>query len=476
MINRWLRYGQMRRSVVVGILLSAALGLWSCKSAPPPPEAELPTVTLKPIEAPPEMDSIHCAIAADSPSLALMHVASEMGYFNDEGLEIQITKVSPSRSPKQLSLLNLLLQEDIDCVAQTLDGYLRTQDGQLFQTAVIASLYTSTGADGLVVTTPISSLADLLDQPIGGDRHHPGMLLTYHALRQLGYSPDDVVIKPIEWDSPLDPEADVEVGEDAQNSEDTADVDDTNAANDANDNTVDETSVKEDAEESGSHNSSDTENKEPNEEPLTETTTASTSESAIESAIESATALDSEPDSEPDFDSLTEELPVRPSYANVFREEGVVAIAASEPRLSHIVEDTGGQLLLTSVDVEDLLMGTLIVERSDLEKDSDRYRALLRGLYQAIALYESDQSTFLNTAAATSDRSALELDQMLKGMSYTSYSDLQRIIGAGASTGNLFQTFADLNAIHQDLELQNGPLFYDDHIDNRLIPNLFDPE
>ena len=193
------RYEHMHRLMVMGSLLSiTALGLWSCKSAPPPePEPELPEVTLKPVESAPALDPIHCAIAADSPSLALMHVASEMGYFEKEGLELEITKVSPSTSPKQLSLLNLLLQEDIDCVAQTLDGYLRTQDGQLFQTAVIASLYTSTGADGLVVTSPIESIEDLLDQTIGGDRHHPGVLLTYQSLRQLGYSADDFVIQPL---------------------------------------------------------------------------------------------------------------------------------------------------------------------------------------------------------------------------------------------------------------------------------------
>lgn len=448
MINRWQRYGQVRRSVVVGALLGAALGLGSCRSTPPP-EAELPTVTLKPVEAPPAIESIHCAIAADSPSLALMHVASEMGYFQDEGLEIQITKVTPSRSPKQLSLLNLLLQDDIDCVAQTLDGYLRTQDGQLFQTAVIASLYTSTGADGLVVTAPISSIEDLLDQTIGGDRHHPGILLAYQSLRQLGYSPDDVVIKPLDLGNTLDTVAASGSGID---SEAVADSDSEAVA---------------DAQEPGER--TDLENINDDDDPVNDGESIDIDEDILEGDDSALSEVD------PDAEQATDQPTVRPSYANIFREEGVVAIAASEPILSHIVDDTGSQLLLTSVDVEDLLIGTLIVERADLEKDSDRYRGLLRGLYQAIALYDSDRPTFLNIAAASSEQSSSELELMLQGMSYTSYSDLQRIIGAGASTGNLFQTFSDLNAIHQDLDLQNGPLFYDDHIDNRLIPNLFDP-
>ena len=444
MVNRWQRYGHMYRLMVVGSLLSiTVMGAWSCKSAPPPePEPELPEVTLKPIEEPSALESIHCAIASDSPTLALMHVASEMGYFEKEGLEIQITKVTPSTSPKQLSLLNLLLQEDIDCVSQTLDGYLRTQDGQLFQTAVIASLYTSTGADGLVVTDPIMSIEDLLDQPIGGDRHHPGILLTYQALRQLGYSPDDVMIKPIDL---------VEEAEEVTDTEEETKVGEAEEVTDAEE----ETKVGE----AGEENSQD----------------------VTDAAVEDSEAeVQKDPDTDgPDTDSVdslneTTEPLVRPSFADVFQREGVVAIAASKPILDQIAADTGGQILLTSVEFEDLLMGTLIVEQADLKRDSDRYRGLLRGVYQAIALYNSDRPKFLQVAAAHYGQSPQALEQKLHGISYTSYSDLQRIIGAGASTGSLFQTFTDLNAIHQDLELQNGPLFYDDHIDNRLIPNLFD--
>lgn len=422
-------YGQTSRIVLGSLLGIMTVSLWSCRPAPPP-EPELPTVTLKPVEVVPELESVHCAIASDSPSLALMYVASELGYFEEEGLELSITKVTPSSAPKQLPLLNLLLQEDIDCVAQTLDGYLRTQDGQVFPTAVIASLYRSTGADGLVVTGSIGSIEDLLDQPMGGDRHHPGMLLTYRALQELGYRPDDFVMKPIapEWTGQYE-----EPNDTAQPEVETNETNET-----------DQTEVE-------SNESNET----------------------------AQTDVDPGPlDSGDSETAIADETPIvrpRPSYASIFSQERVVAIAASEPILSHISNDTGGRILITSSEFDDLLMGMLIVERSNLDADSDRYRGLLRGMYQAIALSNSDRSLFLQTAAPYYGQSPQTLEETLQGISYTPYSDLQRIIGAGASTGTLFQTFTDLNAIHQDLDLQNGPLFYDDHIDNRLIPNLFDP-
>ena len=504
MINRWHRYGHIHRSIMLGSVFSLTalglLGLWSCQPTPPP-EPELPEVTLKPIEAPPALTPIHCAIAADSPSLALMYVASDLGYFENEGLEIKVTKVPPSTAPKQLPLLNLLLQDDIDCVAQTLDGYLRTQDGQLFQTAVIASLYTSTGADGLVVTPPITSINDLLDQAIGGDRHHPAMLLTYQALRQLGYSVEDVVIKPIvaveeaaeaaEAAEVTETEESAEAAEvtETEESAEAAEVTETEESTEAAEVTETEKAVEvaEAAEAAEAEKVTEAEAAETDE--VAETGERSPQNHSTEPPIQNPKSkIQNPPTPSPSSQEgdRTVQNPkskiqnpkssglVRPSYADIFRQEGVVAIAASKPMLDHIAEDTGGRVLLTSVEFEDLLMGTLIVAQSELEQDSDRYRRLLRGIYQAIALYNSDRSQFLQVAAASYEQPPQELEQALHGISYTSYPDLQRIIGAGSSTGTLFQTFTDLNVIHQDLGLQNGPLFYDDHIDNRLIPNLFD--
>ncbi|MEM9220339.1 MAG: hypothetical protein AAGD25_39185 [Cyanobacteria bacterium P01_F01_bin.150] len=405
----------------------------SCKPAPPP-EPELPAVTLKPIEAPPALNSIHCAIASDSPSLALMHVANDLGYFEVEGLEFQITEVPPSTAPRQSSLLSLL-QDDVDCIAQTLDSYLRTLDGQLFQTAVIASLYTSTGAEGLVVAAPVSSIEDLFDQSIGGDRHHPGMLLTYSKLRELGYGIDDFIIKPIDWPEKGAEEQGRE-GARAQGRRGAEVIADGQEGNGA-----DQPGL-----------------------------------GGEDSVGEAIAGLG--PDSGDATEDIEEEdrAAVRPSYGDIFRKEGVVAIAASEPRLSHIAQDTGGQILITSGESDSLLMGTLVVERSKLDQDRDRYRGLLKGIYRASELYDSDRPQFLEIAAPYYGVPTQVLDQKLQTIAYTSYPDLQRIIDVGARTGTLFRTFINLDAIHQDLDLQNGPLFYDDHVDHQLILDLLDQQ
>lgn len=395
-----------------------ALGSWGCRPTPPPEVPVLPEVTLTPIEEAPALTPIHCAIASNSPSLAPIYVALELGYFETEGLDVEVTEVALPPSPKQTPLLNQLRQNDIDCVAQSLDGYMRTQDGQEKRdTAIISTLYTSTGADGLVVTGGIGTINDLLDQPIGGDRHHPGMLLTYQALRQLGYSVGDIQIKPLSTiDIDMEPESDLEPEPELEKPE-----------------------------------------------PLE--TPSATEESS-----------DTVPNEEDVKSDLDDNLPApRPSFANIFRQEGVVAIAASEPMLGHVLADTGQQTLLTSGDFKEFLVEVLVVERSDLATKGDRYQGLMRGIDQAIALYNADRPQFLQVAAPYFDQSPQQLVTHLQGITYTSYSAVQRMMGTNSRTGSLFQSFSDLNTIHLDLGLQNGPLFYDDHIDNSLIPDLFDP-
>ena len=452
--------GQRNRVVMIARVLTAiALSSVACQAAPSP-EPELPEVTLKPVAPPPS--ELHCAIASDSPALAPIYVASELGYFTDEGVDVDITEVDVNSLQAQKQLLGRLLESGIDCVAQSVDAYMRARDNQPnLETAIIATLYTSTGADALVVTEAIASLEDLLDQRIGGDRHHPGILITYHAMRELGYAFKDIVVTPTALEQ--------KAAEMAKAADEAA----ASPSSEPNTDTPSESATVGD-DSNTTEAGTETVSADPSEATIAEEATAAETETndaekPPEESAESAAENTLEADTEDDAPS---------PLATLFQDENVVAIAASEPALTTLLADTseeGSRRLLSSADFGALLTETLIIEQSSLEKNSDRYQRLLRGIYQAIALYNSDRPQFLQVAAPYFDQSPQELAASLKGVAYTSYAATQELMGTELNTGTLFQSFSDLNMIHIELDLQERPMFYDDHVEPGLIQDLFDP-
>lgn len=84
-----------------------------------------------------------------------LHIATEKGYFQEEGVEVEIYRVSDGKYE-----LAALAAGRIDVVTNTLDAMaLRVTEGQDFQ--VMFVLDESYGADGIVAADDISTIADL---------------------------------------------------------------------------------------------------------------------------------------------------------------------------------------------------------------------------------------------------------------------------------------------------------------------------
>ncbi|MEL7356108.1 MAG: ABC transporter substrate-binding protein [Cyanobacteria bacterium J06560_6] len=163
----------------------------------------------------------------------------------------------------------------------------------------------------------------------------------------------------------------------------------------------------------------------------------------------------------------------------VFEDPEVSAVATWEPMMSSIVENTsksGAKVLLSSANFEGLITDVIIVQSEDLEANPEKYEAFLRGIYRAIDLYESDPDAFLEAAAPEYDVTPEEMAADLGGVKYTTYENTMEFMGTPDSPGTLSEVFGSLNDINIQLDLQDGDLEYDEHIDASLLADLFEGE
>jgi NitT/TauT family transport system substrate-binding protein len=161
----------------------------------------------------------------------------------------------------------------------------------------------------------------------------------------------------------------------------------------------------------------------------------------------------------------------------VFEDPGVAAVATWEPMMSNIVENTsrtGAEILLTSADFNGLITDVIIVRDADLEADPEKYRKFLRGIYRAVALYESDPAAFLAAAAPAFDVTPDEMAADLGGVRYTNYEESVAFLGTEAQPGKLAEIFADLNEINLSLDLQDAALIYEQQVDPSFLEGLFE--
>ena len=122
-------------------------------------------------------------------------VAIELGYFAEEGLEVD-TVFDNDRA----NVMPGLEIGDLDCTMRTIGEHMSrplTADSDL---VVIGVIDVSVGADGVVGAPGIESVTDLIGKTFAGEINHPGTLMTAHALKQAGHSFDEVNVRLIATD------------------------------------------------------------------------------------------------------------------------------------------------------------------------------------------------------------------------------------------------------------------------------------
>lgn len=126
---------------------------------------------------------------------APVHVAKELGFFAEEGLEVT-TVFDNDRA----NVMPALETGDLDCTMRTIGEHmsrpLRADSGLL----VIGTIDVSVGADGVVAGPEIKSVADLVGKTFAGEINHPGTMMTQHELTKIGKSMKDVNLKLIATD------------------------------------------------------------------------------------------------------------------------------------------------------------------------------------------------------------------------------------------------------------------------------------
>ncbi|MEB3355503.1 MAG: ABC transporter substrate-binding protein [Synechococcales bacterium] len=114
---------------------------------------------------------------------APVHVASELGYFAEEGLEV-ITVFDNDRA----NVMPAMDRGDIECTMRTIGEYMTRPRTVNTQGTIIGTIDVSVGADGVVAAPGINSVEDLVGKVFAGEINHPGTVMTQYALSQLGYN------------------------------------------------------------------------------------------------------------------------------------------------------------------------------------------------------------------------------------------------------------------------------------------------
>ena len=109
-------------------------------------------------------------------------VAMGMGYFKEEGLEVE-TVFDNDRA----NVLPGLEIGDIDCTMRTIGEHMSRPLEADSNLVVIGVIDVSVGADGVVGAPGINEVTDLVGKIFAGEINHPGTIMTAHALKLAGY-------------------------------------------------------------------------------------------------------------------------------------------------------------------------------------------------------------------------------------------------------------------------------------------------
>jgi NitT/TauT family transport system substrate-binding protein len=116
------------------------------------------------------------------------YLAEEMGFFEEEGLDVDIIVMEGTAERKSSMITNR-----IDALGDTVDLLVLARDQKVPGVAVL-EVDLSDGADGLIATEEIQSLADLKDGKVAAQKNFVGESFLLYLLKKNGMSVDDVTI------------------------------------------------------------------------------------------------------------------------------------------------------------------------------------------------------------------------------------------------------------------------------------------
>lgn len=122
---------------------------------------------------------------------APFYIAMDKGFFEENGIEFSIVNFDESSSS-----LSALVSGKVDMATVTLDAAIITQSKYKEDTVKICSVKDeSLGADGILVKNDIESLSELKGKTVGVSLNQTTHYLLLKALKSVGLSDEDVVIK-----------------------------------------------------------------------------------------------------------------------------------------------------------------------------------------------------------------------------------------------------------------------------------------
>ncbi|MFC5068673.1 ABC transporter substrate-binding protein [Flaviflagellibacter deserti] len=147
----------------------------------------------------------------------------------------------------------------------------------------------------------------------------------------------------------------------------------------------------------------------------------------------------------------------------VFADTSISAVGTYEPFQSQaITANPGrkGKILLSSKD-SDIIIDVITARQDDLKANPKKYSNFLKGIYQAVALYEKNPAEFIKLAAPHYNLSEAEVKEILDtSLGYTNLAETKKLIGTKDKPGTLYGIFD----IVMGLNLENGAA------DNKLNP------
>lgn len=122
-------------------------------------------------------------------------VAQDLGYFAEEGLEIESVFDND-----RANVYPALETNDIQCTMRTIGEHMSRPLMADSNYVVIGVIDVSVGADGVVGAPGINTATDLIGKTFAGEINHPGTVMLAYALKKAGHSLSEVNIRMIATD------------------------------------------------------------------------------------------------------------------------------------------------------------------------------------------------------------------------------------------------------------------------------------
>lgn len=119
----------------------------------------------------------------------LWHLADEQGYFDDRGVEVELTRIEDKDQTAAA-----FASGRINAWITTVDTFLYYDAEKIGAVQVMVS-DVSNGADGVIATDDIATMADLAGKTVGVQVGSIGYFFLLNALAEVGLTEDDIVVK-----------------------------------------------------------------------------------------------------------------------------------------------------------------------------------------------------------------------------------------------------------------------------------------